>query len=155
MDIEVITSKDFDESDLGEIKQLFEDVSFEIRIDNERMSRKSMEPPPAIWVTVFIPAALWVANQFFSGFFNRMGGDAYDKFKDVIKKVLEKRKRDQDTQLRIHVRKDKNMIIVPLPDDKDELKIALDTLPKFLDDNPDLNEWINFENGEWKRLRGR
>ena len=151
MSIEAITSNDFDNSDLDEIKQLFNELNLEISINNQRMVRRSLELPPAIWIFIFISA--WYVKPFFSGFFCKMGEDAYDNFKLAVKKTLEKRKRDQDTQLRIHVKKDDvNEIIALFPTDSDKLKIALDSLPKFLDANPDLNRFIQFENDEWKAL---
>ena len=82
-----------------------------------------------------------------------MGEDTYDNFKLVIKKILEKQKR-HDTQLRIHVKRDdEKMIIIPLPADNDNLEDALDTLPEFLDANPDLDGWIIFDQGKWKKSR--
>ena len=151
MDIEVITSKDFDDSDLGEIKQLFSDKGFDIEIDNVRMIRESMVPPPAIWIDLIMAGGAIAATAFFTGFFNKMGADAYDNFKQIVKKILEKRKRGELTQLRIHVKKGQQRIIVPIPDGTGEQEQALDTLPEFLDKNPDLNEWIVFENGVWNK----
>ena len=151
MSIEIITSKDFDNSDLDEIKQLFNELNLEISIDNQRIVRRSLEAPPAIWIFIFVSA--WLAKEFFSGFFRRMGEDAYDNFKMAVKKTLEKQKRDQDTQLRIHVKKDDvNEIIAFFPIDSDKLKTALDSLPRFLDANPDLNGYIRFKNDEWEAL---
>ena len=139
MDIEVITSKDFDDSDLGEIKQLFFDKGFDIGIDNVRMIRESMVPPPAIWIDLIIGGIVGVAvTAFFTGFFNRMGVDAYDNFKQIVKKILEKRKRDELTQLRIHVKKGQQRIIIPIPDDIEKQEQALDALPEFLDKNSDI-----------------
>lgn len=155
MSIEVITSRDFASFDLNEIKQLFDEVGLEITIDNERMIRQSVEPVSAIWLFISIPAA-WITKQFFTGFFNRLGEDAYDNFKRIIKKILQKQKKGQDIQLRIHVKKDdESMIIALFPTDSDNLKIALETLPKFLDANSDLDELIIFDHEEWKRIRDR
>ena len=150
MSIEVITSEDFNNFDLDEIKQLFNGLDLKINIDNQRMVRRSIEPPPAIWIVISIITVL-IAQPFFSGFFHKMGEDAYENFKGAVKEISKKRKSGQDTQLRIHVKKDKNMITVTLPTDSDNLKIALNALPEFLDANSDLNGWINFDHGKWKR----
>ena len=153
MNIEVITSKDFDDSDLAEIKQSFSDNGFDIEIDNVRMIRESMVPPPAIWIELIIGGALTLAaTAFFTGFFNKMGENAYVNFKQIVKKILKKRKRDEPTQLRIHVKKGQQRIIIPIPDGIEEQEQALAALPKFLDKNPDLNEWIVFENWKWNKL---
>ncbi|MCY4490033.1 MAG: hypothetical protein OXC46_01045 [Thaumarchaeota archaeon] len=153
MSIKVITSKDFSEFDLNEIKQLFDEVGLEITITNEKMIEKSEELVSAIWFSISIPAVL-IAKPFFTGFFNRMGEDAYTYFKKIIIKISQKQKRQENIQFRFIIKKDdERMIILPLP--TDNLKIALDALPEFLDNNLDLNEWIIFDQGKWKRLSDR
>ena len=46
MSIEVITSKNFNNFDLDEIKQLFNELNLEINTDNQRMVRRSIELLP-------------------------------------------------------------------------------------------------------------
>ena len=47
MSIEVITSKNFNNFDLDEIKQLFNELNLEINTDNQRMVRRSIERLPS------------------------------------------------------------------------------------------------------------
>lgn len=146
MKIQVITSEDFDDSELKEIQGLFKEAGYEAEVDNEGMLIKSAEQlPPAIWI--FIGMA---AGAYFTGFFQKAGSDAWDKMKECIKKLKAKRKKGQATQVRLHLEfGDHKITIIPMPDDAKELEIALEFLPEYLDKNLELNAWIWFHNNRW------
>jgi hypothetical protein len=148
--IEIITSKDFEEHELSEIKALFEGMSSQVSIDNKRMIGKSLEEqlPSAIWAFVY-----FAAGAVFSGFFGQAGSDSYNKLKETIKKLSSGKRRGKPIQVRIHLRQSgSNDVIVPIPDDPLELEPALDSLPKFIEANPNLNGWIFFQSGSWKKF---
>lgn len=148
--IEILTSKDFEEHELNEIKALFEGLSSQVSIDNKRMIRESVEEqlPSAIWAFVY-----FAAGAVFSGFFGQAGSDAYNKLKETIKKLGTKKRKGKPVQVRVHLRQSgSNDVIIPIPDDPLELEPAFDSLPKFIEANPNLNGWIFFENGGWKKF---
>jgi len=152
MSIELIGSEDFKNSELEAIKQKFEDAGFEAKLSNRQTFRKSLAPPPEIWI-VFGIAGI-VVTSFMKGFFGKMGEDAYGKFKSVIRSVIQNKKENGITQVKIKVVNDTINIIILLPDDIETLNDAFDKLPKFLDNNQDMkNDMITFVNGKWMRLR--
>lgn len=147
MKIEILVSKDYDVTEMGEISQLFKSAGYESEIYNNRMKRTSVEEgiPPAIWLFVTFASAAVL-----TGFFNKAGEDAWSKLKEIIKK-LTKEKNGQDPQIRLHAKTNGREIIIPIVDDPKDREIAFNVLPKFLSENPELNGWIVFHNGEWKR----
>lgn len=144
MKVEILVSKDYDANEIREMSQLFESVGYESQIDNERMIRASVaaDVAPAIWVFL-----TFATSAFLTGFFNKAGEDAWDKLKEVIKK-LSKKKNGQDSQIRLHAKVEGREIIIPIVDDPNDRETAFNTLPKFLSENPKLNGWILFHNGE-------
>ena len=85
-----------------------------------------------------------------------MGEDAYDNLKKILLDLWNKKKNERQIDLRLYVKDDnERRIIIALPEDIETLKKSLEDLPKFLDDNPDLDEWILYENGKWIRLKDK
>ena len=156
MRIEIVASDDFDTTDIEEIKQMFSNDGFDVETSPIRMVRHSVDIPPAIWIELLINIAERLEikqitdNEFFTTLFDSIEEYAWSNFKKIIKKILQKRKRNEPTQLRIHVKIQKQIIIILMPDEPEKQEQALNILPKFLDNNPKLNGIIEFRDGQWK-----
>lgn len=144
--IQVMTSKEFDDSELKEIKEIFNSAGYEADVDNSSMIRKGAEQiPPAIWIFISVAAA-----EIFSGFLQKIGSDGWDKLKDAMKKLNKIKKNNQTPQIRLHIRFGKNeMTIVAMPTNTEEFQIALESLLDYLNKNPRINGWIWFYEGKW------
>ena len=123
--IEIITSRDFSNSELDNIKQDFADLTPDIRIDNQRMIRESVETslPPAIWIFIY-----FATGAVLTGFFAKAGSDAYDTLKKAVKKLANQNKNGKPIQVRLHLRPDNSRdIIVPIPDNPTDFATFLIT----------------------------
>lgn len=147
MKVEVLISRDYNDNDVSKMMDLFQSHGYEPQIDRNRMIRESVESlPPAIWLFLTFASAAVL-----SGFFNKAGSDAWDKLKDILRD-LSKKKEGKDPQIRVHNRVEGREIIIPIVDDPMERETAFNLLPQFLSENPNLDGWIIFSAGQWKKL---
>lgn len=142
--LQVMTSKEFDDSELKEIKEIFNSAGYEADVDNSSMIRKGIEIPPAIWIFIKVAAAAYAA-----GFFGKAGSDGWDKLKDAMKKLNKIKKNNQTPQIRLHIIVGTDEIIVGMPSDEKEFENALESLLEYLNKNPRTTGWIWFYEGKW------